>query len=50
MTKHKSHSRKTNKVVRMPATKFAHLRKRIRKSPKKVMPKTKQHGSGSGTA
>ena len=50
MTKNKSHSRNTNKVVRMPATKFPHLQKRIRKSPKKVTPRTKQHGSESGTA
>jgi len=33
MTKNKSTSRKTNKTVRMPATKFPHLQKQLKKGP-----------------
>jgi len=42
MTSGKHSSRKTGRKVRMPATKFAHLRKRLKKTPNKRQIKTKK--------
>ena len=41
MSKGKQTSRRTNTIVRKPATKFAHLRKRMQKIVKPAGPKTK---------
>ncbi len=42
MTKHKHCSRKTNRSVRMPATRFPHLRKRMEKALDRRPPKTQK--------
>ena len=42
MTSSKRSSRKTGRKVRMPATKFAHLQKRLKKTPNKHQTKTKK--------
>ena len=42
MTKNKSRSRKTKKIVRMPSAKFAHLEKRIRQAVTRTTPKPKK--------
>ena len=42
MTRNKSNSRKTAKVVRMPATKYAHLQKQLAKGANKTSRKTKK--------
>lgn len=41
MTKTKMNSRKTNRTVRTPATKFAHLQKRLQKTLKRAGSKSK---------
>jgi hypothetical protein len=41
MTKNKGAPRKAKKIVRKPATKFAHLEKRARKTANRQTPKTK---------
>lgn len=42
MTKNKHQGRKTSKVVRTPATRFGHLRKRLQKGLDRALPKTKK--------
>jgi hypothetical protein len=41
MTKNRSHRRKTQKVVRMPATRFGHLQKQMKKRPDRGTPPAK---------
>lgn len=41
MTKNKGTPRRTKKIVRKPATKFAHLEKRTRKTANRQPPRTK---------
>jgi hypothetical protein len=42
MTKHKHQGRKTERIVRTPATRFAHLRKRQSKGLGRLPPKIKK--------
>ncbi|MCR4414798.1 MAG: hypothetical protein NUV77_20465 [Thermoguttaceae bacterium] len=44
MTKHHRHGRATNRIVRTPATRFGHLRKRMEKTKgvPRAIPKTKK--------
>ena len=42
MTKNKHLRRKTSRIVRTPATRIGHLRKRLKKGPDRVMPKIKK--------
>ena len=41
MTKNRKTSRKTNKIVRTPASRFAHLQKKGQKVANRPSPKTK---------
>jgi len=42
MTKSKHCRRATSRTVRMPATRFGHLQKRIRKAPPRATPPIKK--------
>ncbi|MFH1265202.1 MAG: hypothetical protein ABIK89_05700 [Planctomycetota bacterium] len=41
MTKNRNMARKTKKIVRTPATRFTHLKKRLQKRADRTTPKTK---------
>ncbi len=41
MTKNRNHARKTKRIVRTPATRFAHLKKRMKKRKIREAPRKK---------